>query len=126
MTRARVWLVIAACLGGLTVGGCAPKLRPLGGAPVPARLPRGELPPGARLIVFNWSLEDPDFVARGEGAARVAPPDSARLDFFLAGGLGRGAAVLIDGAPPHSAPAASLGSPRPACGPRVRRYRRAR
>jgi hypothetical protein len=64
--------------------------------PVPARLPTGQLPPGARLTVFDWRLEDPDFVARGEGAARVAPPDSARLDFFLAGGLGRGAAVLID------------------------------
>lgn len=41
-------------------------------------------------------MEDPDLVARGEGAARIAPPDSARLDFFLAGGLGSGAAVLID------------------------------
>jgi hypothetical protein len=46
--------------------------------------------------VFRWQLEDPDFIARGEGAARIAPPDSARLDFFLAGGLGSGAAVLID------------------------------
>jgi len=32
---------------------------------------------------------------RGEGVARVASPDSARLDFFLAGGFGNGAAVLI-------------------------------
>ena len=32
---------------------------------------------------------------RGEGAARIASPDSARLDFFLAGGFGNGAAVLI-------------------------------
>ena len=32
---------------------------------------------------------------RGEGAARVASPDSARLDFFLAGGFGNGAAILI-------------------------------
>jgi hypothetical protein len=32
---------------------------------------------------------------RGEGAARVASPDSARLDFFLSGGLGAGAALLI-------------------------------
>ena len=31
---------------------------------------------------------------RGEGAARIASPDSARLDFFLAGGFG-GAAILI-------------------------------
>ena len=32
---------------------------------------------------------------RGEGVARIASPDSARLDFFLAGGFGGGAAVLI-------------------------------
>lgn len=34
--------------------------------------------------------------ARGEGVARVAYPDSARLDLFLAGGFGSGAAILID------------------------------
>lgn len=33
--------------------------------------------------------------ARGDGAARIASPDSARLDFFLGGGFGSGAAVLI-------------------------------
>lgn len=32
---------------------------------------------------------------RGEGVARLASPDSARLDFFLAGGMGAGAALLI-------------------------------
>jgi hypothetical protein len=32
---------------------------------------------------------------RGDGVARVAWPDSVRLDFFLAGGFGSGAAVLI-------------------------------
>lgn len=46
-------------------------------------------------MVFRWRLEDPDFIGRGEGAARFAHPDSARIDFFLAGGLGGGAAVLI-------------------------------
>ncbi len=40
-------------------------------------------------------MTDAGLVARGEGAARLAPPDSARLDFFLAGGMGSGAAVLI-------------------------------
>ena len=33
--------------------------------------------------------------ARGEGAVRIAPPDSARLDLFFAGGMGSGAAVLV-------------------------------
>ena len=33
--------------------------------------------------------------SRGEGAVRQAAPDSARLDFFLGGGLGTGSAILI-------------------------------
>lgn len=32
---------------------------------------------------------------RGDGVARVAWPDSARLDFFLAGGFGSGSAILV-------------------------------
>jgi len=46
-------------------------------------------------VVFRWELDDADLSSRGEGAARIAPPDSARLDFFLGGGLGSGAAVLV-------------------------------
>jgi len=74
---------------------CAPRLRPLAGAPAPIRLPRAELPAGHRRIVFTWELRDPDFHLRGEGVARLAAPDSARLDFFVAGGFGGGRAVLI-------------------------------
>jgi hypothetical protein len=74
---------------------CAPRLRPLAGTPAPAVLPRGQLAPGHRRVVFRWELQDPDIVARGEGAARIASPDSGRLDFFLAGGAGSGAAVLL-------------------------------
>ena len=33
--------------------------------------------------------------ARGDGVARIAYPDSIRLDFFLGGGQASGAAVLI-------------------------------
>jgi hypothetical protein len=76
---------------------CAPRLRPLPGAPTPATLPRTELPRGHLRSVFQWTLEDPDITARGEGAARSAWPDSVRLDFFVAGGMGAGAAVLIGG-----------------------------
>ena len=81
----------------LTAGtvSCAPRLRPLTGAPAPVLLPKAELPAGHRRIVFNWELRDPEFHARGEGVARIAPPDSARLDFFVGGGLGGGRAVLI-------------------------------
>ena len=33
--------------------------------------------------------------ARGDGVARIAYPDSIRLDFFLGGGYASGAAILI-------------------------------
>lgn len=76
---------------------CAPRAGSLVGAPVPARLPEARIAT-ARQIVFRWQLEDGTFTARGEGVARVAPPDSARLDFFLDGGAGGGTAYLIDDA----------------------------
>ena len=76
---------------------CAPRLRPLAGAATPATFPRTELPRGHHRALFQWTLEDPDITARGEGAARSASPDSVRLDFFVAGGMGSGAAVLIGG-----------------------------
>jgi hypothetical protein len=79
----------------LLVYGCARRLPPLQGTPAPAVLPNPQLPAGHRRVVFRWELEDTDLFSRGDGAARVAGPDSARLDFFLAGGLGSGAAVLI-------------------------------
>ena len=74
---------------------CAPRLRPLTGAPAPAVLPAATLPPGHRRVLFDWVLEDREISARGEGVARVASPDSARLDLFVAGGFGSGGAVLL-------------------------------
>ncbi len=75
---------------------CAPRLTPLSGAPVPAaRLPRTDLPSGHHKVVFEWDLDDREMSGRGDGVARIAWPDSARLDFFLAGGFGGGSAVLI-------------------------------
>lgn len=82
-------------LAALAVVGCVPRLAPLSGAPAPvSAIPRAEVPKGHHQIVFNWELTDLDLATRGEGAARIASPDSARLDFFLGGSLG-GAAVLI-------------------------------
>ena len=79
-----------------TLAGCAPRARPLAGLPAPAaRLPHGQLPAGRTQTTFRWEYEEPDLSARGEGVARVSPPDSARLDLFLGGGFGGGAAVLI-------------------------------
>jgi hypothetical protein len=59
------------------------------------RLPRGILADGYRKIVFQWELRDGEISARGDGVSRIASPDSIRLDFFLAGGFGSGAAVMI-------------------------------
>lgn len=53
------------------------------------------MPPLHRTIIFRWSYADPDLRASGDGAARIAPPDSVRLDLFLAGGMGGARALLI-------------------------------
>ena len=79
-----------------TVSCRPPRIKPLEGAPAPVQqLPKGDLPEGHRKIVFKWELRDGDMSARGDGVARVASPDSVRLDLFLGGGFGGGAAVLI-------------------------------
>jgi len=75
---------------------CAPAAAPPKGVLAPDRsLPSLLLPTGHRQIVFKWDYEEGEIAARGDGAVRTAAPDSARLDFFLGGGLGAGAAVLI-------------------------------
>lgn len=74
---------------------CAPRVRPLTGIPADVALPAAEMPPGHGRLIFRWSYDDPLFGARGEGVARVAPPDSVRLDFFVDGGVGSGGAILI-------------------------------
>jgi hypothetical protein len=81
----------------LLVAGCAPpRMAALPGTIAPVQqLPRGTLPEGRRKVVFEWEMRDGDMIARGDGVARIASPDSVRLDFFLAGGFGSGAAVLI-------------------------------
>ena len=79
------------------MSGCAPpRVVALPGTLAPIqRLPRGTLPEGRRKIVFQWELRDGEIGARGDGVARIASPDSVRLDFFLAGGFGNGVAILI-------------------------------
>ena len=86
-------LLVSALLAAIA---CAPAAAPLKGVLAPDRsLPALTLPPGHRHIVFKWDYEEGEVAARGDGSVRIAPPDSARLDFFLGGGLGAGAAVLI-------------------------------
>ena len=80
----------------LSIVACAPRMTPLGGVPAPDRaLPSLSLSSGHRHVVFRWDYEEGEIAARGDGSVRTAAPDSARLDFFLGGGLGAGAAILI-------------------------------
>lgn len=80
----------------ITAIACTPTAAPLKGVLAPDRsLPNLALPDGHRHIVFKWEYQEGEIVARGDGSIRTAAPDSARLDFFLGGGLGAGAAVLI-------------------------------
>lgn len=88
---------LALVVGLTTVStiGCAPRAGKLSGAPTPARFPSTELARGHQRIVFRWEYVDLALAAKGEGVARIAAPDSVRLDFFLDGGLGGGFAILI-------------------------------
>jgi hypothetical protein len=80
----------------LIVAGCTPSAAPLKGVLAPDRaLPSIAMPIGHRHMVFRWDYQEGDIAARGDGSIRTAAPDSARLDFFLGGGLGAGGAILI-------------------------------
>jgi hypothetical protein len=69
---------------------------PLKGAPAPERkLPVLQLAPGHRKVVFHWDYQENSLMASGDGAIRVASPDSARVDLFLKGGVFLGNATLI-------------------------------
>ena len=86
-------------VGAATLVACAPTLAPLVNATPVAQqrepLPSIELPRHSQRIVFNWRLQESELEVRGEGAARISAPDSARVDLFVAGGLGSGAAWVI-------------------------------
>src|SRR5215218_219011 len=74
---------------------CAPRAGSLSGAVTPARFPVTDIPRGHQRIVFRWEYVDQALAAKGEGVARVASPDSVRLDFYLDGGLGGGYAIVV-------------------------------
>lgn len=96
MFRRKISAALMVCAG---VVGCATSkaVTPLPGEIAPAAsLPHIALPPGYRHLVFNWDYEDADLTGRGDGSARIAPPDSARVDLFLGGGMGGAAALVGD------------------------------
>ncbi len=91
--------VLTVLFGAALVAACARSavMTALPGELAPAAsLPRVSLVPGYRHLVFNWDYEDSELTGRGEGSARIAPPDSARVDLFLGGGLGGAAALVGD------------------------------
>ncbi len=88
-------LRIIAVLAFAGVVACAPKLKPLGGEISPVAMPRTEMPRAHLQIIFDWEYSDQEMTGKGNGVARAAYPDSARLDFFVAGGFLGGAAVLV-------------------------------
>jgi hypothetical protein len=56
-----------------------------------------ELPTGYHRIRFRWQYRSAQYSANGDGAARIAFPDTARLDFVVSGPLGgSGYALLFD------------------------------
>lgn len=80
------------------MAGCAPRIHPLPGVePANPTLPSFALAPVPQKITFKWELNDDAIVARGDGVARLGPPDHARVDLFLGGGFGVAAAAVLVG-----------------------------
>jgi hypothetical protein len=77
--------------------GCAsaPRAGPLTGVPVATSVPDTRLRHGYRRIVFGWEYKERVFSAKGDGVARIAPPDSVRIDLFLQNGAYAGFVVMI-------------------------------
>lgn len=89
-------LLAAMTLSATIASGCASRIAPIPGVePSIAALPALPLPIGAHKLTFRWELNGDALVSRGEGVARMASPDSARVDLFLAGGFGGAAAILV-------------------------------
>ncbi len=95
----------------LLLAGCRPTYQPLVADPLgPATRDsalawtQATVPTGTRSIFFFWSfLADGRF--NGSGTARVAPPDSLRLDYRGKLGIGSGRAVVMGDSVQWSEPA---------------------
>ena len=87
-------LLIAACGGtpGRVVPTDAPPLR----ADEVAAWVAPTMPSAHRLYRYRWLYRDERSSVGGRGSARVAPPDSARLDVAVALGVASGAGVVVN------------------------------
>lgn len=73
----------------------APRAGPLTGVPVAAGIPDTRLRGGYQRLIFGWAYKERIGSGRGEGVARIAPPDSLRIDLFLDNGSNAGYLILI-------------------------------
>ncbi len=86
-----------ALLGVAGCGGVAPRGEPLADpASVAESAREATSVAGPTRVVFEWEYADERGNLRGEGAARINPPDRFRLDLFSTG-EGSLVAVLVDG-----------------------------
>jgi len=90
-------LIVTACAGS-GVGKVPPSALPAGMGPATteqiAAFVAARAPDGNRQLRFKFKFKDPKGKVGGRGAARVAAPDSLRLDMQGPFGLGKGAAMV--------------------------------
>jgi hypothetical protein len=90
--------LIAAGCAGSGVGKVAPSVLPIGMGPATAgqvaAFVAASAPDGHRQLRFKFKFRDPKGKVGGRGAARIAAPDSLRLDMQGPFGLGKGAAMV--------------------------------
>jgi hypothetical protein len=73
----------------------APRAGPLTGVPFAGGIPDTRLRGGYRRLIFGWEYKERIGSGRGDGVARIAPPDSVRIDLFLENGTNAGFLILI-------------------------------
>jgi hypothetical protein len=81
-------IILAACAR-------APRAGPLTGVPVATGIPDTRVRHGHGRLVFDWEYKERVFAGKGQGVARISPPDSVRIDLFLENGLNAGFVILI-------------------------------
>ena len=99
LDRLRALSYIGAVVGAAA---CVPRPEPLIPAPLPAvdrdsaaAWAGATLPRRPTAIRFRWKYRDDRLSAAGRGQARIAPPDSLRLDYVATLGVKSGAGVVI-------------------------------
>jgi hypothetical protein len=88
------WILAGSMVASLSCA-AAPRAGPLTGVPVAAAIPDTRLRGGYQRLIFGWEYKERIGSGRGDGVARIAPPDSLRIDLFLDNGSNAGYLILI-------------------------------